>query len=115
MTSPLEKKLKIAGPVLITANRLDDGAVIYRTAHGDWTTDFDTLFNKTGNRRISICVCSKNKRTTMDPHQNRQLRRYHQVWRSDVQVEAFEFVLYLIWRRSDKIEDGVPEKRFNPN
>ncbi len=41
MTSPLEKKLKIAGPVLITANRLRDGAVIYRTADGDWTTDFD--------------------------------------------------------------------------
>ena len=40
MTSPLEKKLKIAGPVLITANRLNDGAVIYRTAYGDWTTDF---------------------------------------------------------------------------
>jgi hypothetical protein len=40
MTSPLEKKLKIAGPVLITANRLDDGAVIYRTADGGWTTDF---------------------------------------------------------------------------
>ena len=41
MTSPLEKKLKIAGPVLITANRLNDGAVIYRTADGSWTTDFD--------------------------------------------------------------------------
>src|SRR5450631_1708565 len=41
MTSPLEKKLKIAGPVLITANRLGDGAVIYRTADRDWTTDFD--------------------------------------------------------------------------
>jgi hypothetical protein len=41
MTSPLEKKLKIAGPVLITANRLDDGAVIYRTTDGGWTTDFD--------------------------------------------------------------------------
>jgi hypothetical protein len=40
MTSPLEKKLKITGPVLITANRLGDGAVIYRTADGDWTTDF---------------------------------------------------------------------------
>ena len=40
MTSPLEKKLKITGPVLITANRLGDGAVIYRTAQGDWTTDF---------------------------------------------------------------------------
>jgi hypothetical protein len=40
MTSPLEKKLKITGPVLITANRLDDGTVIYRTADGGWTTDF---------------------------------------------------------------------------
>ena len=40
MTSPLEKKLKIAGPVLITANRLADGAVIYRTADGGWTTEF---------------------------------------------------------------------------
>ena len=41
MTSPLEKKLKIVGPVLITANRLGDGAVIYRTADGNWTTVFD--------------------------------------------------------------------------
>jgi predicted NAD/FAD-binding protein len=41
MTSPLEKKLKIAGPVLITANRMRDGAVIYRTADGGWTTEFD--------------------------------------------------------------------------
>ena len=41
MTSPLEKKLKITGPVLITANRLNDGAVIYRTADGRWTTDFE--------------------------------------------------------------------------
>src|ERR1700704_424737 len=41
MTSPLEKKLKIAGPVLITANRLHDGVVIYRTADGRGTTEFD--------------------------------------------------------------------------
>jgi hypothetical protein len=40
MTSPMEKKLKIAGPVLITANRLKDGAVVYRTAGGEWSTDF---------------------------------------------------------------------------
>jgi hypothetical protein len=38
MTSPLEQKLKITGPVVITANRLGDGAVIYRTADEDWTT-----------------------------------------------------------------------------
>jgi Protein of unknown function (DUF2849) len=41
MTSPLERKLKIAGPVVITANRLDDGAVVYRTADGRWTTKLD--------------------------------------------------------------------------
>ncbi len=34
MTSPLEQKLKVAGPVVITANRLGDGAVVYRTRDG---------------------------------------------------------------------------------
>jgi Protein of unknown function (DUF2849) len=38
MTSPLDQKIKITGPVVITANRLADGAVIYRTADGGWTT-----------------------------------------------------------------------------
>ena len=40
MTSPLEQKhkLKITGPVVVTANRLGDGAVIYRTQDGHWTT-----------------------------------------------------------------------------
>ena len=39
MTSPLEQKLKVKGPVVVTANRLRDGAVIYRTADGGWTID----------------------------------------------------------------------------
>ena len=39
MTSPLQQKLKIAGPVVVTANRLRDGAVVYRTADGRWTAD----------------------------------------------------------------------------
>ena len=39
MTSPLEQKLKVKGPVVVTANRLRDGAVIYRTTDGGWTTD----------------------------------------------------------------------------
>jgi hypothetical protein len=38
MTSPLEQKLRITGPVVITANRLGDGAVIYRTEGGQWST-----------------------------------------------------------------------------
>jgi len=39
MTSPLEQKIKITGPVVVTANRVGDGAVIYRRDDGDWTSD----------------------------------------------------------------------------
>jgi Protein of unknown function (DUF2849) len=38
MTSPLDQKIKIAGPVVVTANRVGDGAVVYRRADGGWTT-----------------------------------------------------------------------------
>ena len=38
MTSPLQQKIKITGPSVITANRLGDGAVVYRTARHEWTT-----------------------------------------------------------------------------
>jgi Protein of unknown function (DUF2849) len=38
MTSPLRQKLKITGPVVVTANRLTDGAVVYWRADGGWTT-----------------------------------------------------------------------------
>src|SRR5262249_20633376 len=38
MTSPLQQKVKITGPVVITANRLGDGAVVYRTRDGMWST-----------------------------------------------------------------------------
>jgi hypothetical protein len=41
MTSPLQQKLKVTGPVVVTANRLGDGAVIYRAADGGWTTALD--------------------------------------------------------------------------
>jgi hypothetical protein len=41
MTSPLEQKIKITGPVVVTANRVGDGVVVYRRADGGWTTDLD--------------------------------------------------------------------------
>lgn len=34
MTSPLQQKIKITGPSIVTANRTSDGAVIYRTGNG---------------------------------------------------------------------------------
>jgi Protein of unknown function (DUF2849) len=38
MTSPLEqKKIRITGPSVVTANRTWDGIVIYRTAQQDWS------------------------------------------------------------------------------
>lgn len=38
MTSPLEqKKIRIAGPSMVTANRTWDGVVIYRTSQKDWS------------------------------------------------------------------------------
>ena len=40
MTSPLEqKKIRIAGPSMVTANRTWDGVVIYRTSRKDWSAD----------------------------------------------------------------------------
>ncbi|MBM3527662.1 MAG: DUF2849 domain-containing protein [Alphaproteobacteria bacterium] len=38
MTAPSQQKLKVQGAAVITANRLSDGAVVYRTAAGAWTT-----------------------------------------------------------------------------
>ncbi|HLJ01201.1 MAG TPA: DUF2849 domain-containing protein [Bradyrhizobium sp.] len=39
MTSPLQQKIKITGPSIVTANRTVDGAVIYRNPHQGWSTD----------------------------------------------------------------------------
>ncbi len=41
MTSPLQQKLRITGPVVVTANRLTDGAVVYRTIEGRWSSDLE--------------------------------------------------------------------------
>src|SRR4029078_4981717 len=40
MTSPLEqKKIKITGPSVVTANRTWDGRVIYRTSEQGWSAE----------------------------------------------------------------------------
>lgn len=39
MTSPLQQKIKIAGPSVVTANRTSDGVVIWRTDAKGWSTD----------------------------------------------------------------------------
>jgi hypothetical protein len=39
MTSPLQQKIKITGPSMVTANRTWDGVVIYRTAQHGWSAN----------------------------------------------------------------------------
>jgi len=39
MTSPLQQKIRITGPSIVTANRTFDGTVIYRTPARGWSTD----------------------------------------------------------------------------
>ncbi|UGV27966.1 DUF2849 domain-containing protein [Rhodopseudomonas boonkerdii] len=39
MTSPLQQKIKITGPSVVTANRTWDGVVIYRDTSKGWTPD----------------------------------------------------------------------------
>ncbi len=39
MTAPAQQKLKVQGAAVVTANRLADGAVVYRTADGGWSAE----------------------------------------------------------------------------
>lgn len=39
MTSPLQQKIKLTGPSVVTANRTWDGIVIWRTASKGWSAD----------------------------------------------------------------------------
>jgi len=41
MTAPQQQKLKITGPVVVTANRLLDGAVVYLTVAKQWTVPIE--------------------------------------------------------------------------
>jgi Protein of unknown function (DUF2849) len=41
MTAPSQQKLRVDGPVVVTANRLFDGAVVYRSSAGSWSTQIE--------------------------------------------------------------------------
>jgi hypothetical protein len=57
MTSPLEQKIKITGPSIVTANRTFDGAVIYRTAAKAWSTSLsDAAIVRTADEARALLV-----------------------------------------------------------
>lgn len=41
MAAPQQQKLKVNGPVAVTANRLTDGAVVWRTKESGWSDDLN--------------------------------------------------------------------------
>jgi len=60
MTSPLERKIKITGPVVVTANRVADGAVVYRSPDGGWTTKLDAAAVATDPTRARAMIAEAN-------------------------------------------------------
>jgi hypothetical protein len=60
MTSPLERKIKITGPVVVTANRVGDGAVVYRSPDGGWTTKLDAAAVATDPTRARAMIAEAN-------------------------------------------------------
>lgn len=55
MTAPQQQKLKVRGPVVITGNRLADGAVVYRTADRGWSTSLnDAVVTTTADKAVQL-------------------------------------------------------------
>ena len=55
MTSPLQQKIKITGPSMVTANRAWDGVVIYRTAQQGWSANLsDAAIVRTSDEARSL-------------------------------------------------------------
>jgi len=58
MTSPLEqKKIKLSGPSMVTANRTWDGVVIYRTTQQGWSANLaDAAIVRTSDEARTLLV-----------------------------------------------------------
>jgi hypothetical protein len=70
MTSPLEQKIKINGPVVVTANRVGDGAVVYRRADGGWTTHLHdaAIATNAAGAQVLISAATADGLRAVDPY-----------------------------------------------
>ena len=77
MTSPLQQKIKITGPSVVTANRTWDGVVIYRTAQRGWSASLSdaALDELLAHELAHLAVCAETGRS--DGHGDGWWRRYH--------------------------------------
>jgi len=70
MTSPLDQKIKITGPVVVTANRVADGAVVYLRADGGWSTALDdaAITSEIGAARELIAIAAADDLRAVGPY-----------------------------------------------
>ncbi|WGD28879.1 DUF2849 domain-containing protein [Ancylobacter sp. WKF20] len=62
MAAPQQQKLKVNGPVTVTANRLTDGAVVWRTADGGWSADLaDAAIVTTSDAAIALLAAAQQR------------------------------------------------------
>lgn len=70
MTSPLDHKIKVTGPVVVTANRAADGAVVYLRADGGWSTALNdaAITTEVGAARKLIGIASADDLRAVGPY-----------------------------------------------
>lgn len=70
MTAPQQQKLRISGPVVITANRLIDGAVVYRAPGNLWKERLEDaiVVTEAEEARRLLAEASVNTSQAVDPY-----------------------------------------------
>ncbi len=70
MTAPSQQKLKVHGPVVVTANRLGDGAVVYRTLSGGWSTLLDdaAVVHDAQAAKVLLAAAASDGTRAVDPY-----------------------------------------------
>jgi hypothetical protein len=70
MTAPQQQRIKVTGPIVITANQLQDGKVVYRAADGRWVTELASASITTNATEAETCLqaARKDSRCIVDPY-----------------------------------------------
>ena len=70
MTAPQQQRIRVTGPVVITANRLQDGRVVYRAADGRWVTELASAAIATSatDAELSLRAARTDSQRIIDPY-----------------------------------------------
>ena len=70
MTAPQQQRIRVSGPVVITANRLRDGRVVYRTVDGRWVTELAaaSITSSAGDAETWLRAACSDTQRILDPY-----------------------------------------------